>query len=228
MNFIKTIFTTIENFVSKGDKYYDKIIIASNFLNAIYIILFSVFGISLIQNHVMRSFNTTVQMFICILLLIKFHPFREHSLGRSDAKIIFSGATFLFVNLGLIEMLNRIKHKITGKIDSNVESVDSYIDNINEQMDNLNEQLDTLNKHMDTEGFENEEEGFEDDEEGFEDDEEGFDDDEEGFEGFDDDEEGFEGFDDDEEGFDNTEGLDADEEGDNKKEGLEDEYKPYM
>ena len=201
MNFIRNLLNSIEDLISKGDKYYGKLLLATNMLNAVYLIMFSFFSISLIQNQLLRSINTGIQIFVCVLLFIKFHPFREHTLGKSDSNLIFSASTFLMINLGIIEMLNRFKHTLTGKIHLNENTVDGYIDNINEQMSNLNEQLDNLNQYMDKEGFDDGEEGFED----------------EGFEGY-----YQEGLDEED---DKKEGLDEE---DDKKEGLEDGYQPYM
>ena len=220
MKFIRNLLNSIENLVSKGDKYYGKLLIATNMLNAVYLIMFSFFSISLIQNQLLRSINTGIQIFVCVLLFIKFHPFREHTLGQSDSNLIFSAATFLMINLGIIEMLNRFKHNLTGKIHLNENTVDGYIDNINEQMSNLNEQLDNLHQYMDKEGFEGGDEGFDDGDEGFNDGEEGF----EGYyqEGLDEEDDKKEGLDEED---DKKEGLDEE---DNKKEGLEDGYQPYM
>lgn len=127
MKLIGNFFRSIENIVSRGDKYYDKIILSSHVLNAIYIVLFSVLGISVVQNQTIRSFNASIQMFICILLLIKFHPFREHILAHNDSNLIFNGAVFLFFNLGIIEMLNRIKQDVDNRITAVLDKVDEHI-----------------------------------------------------------------------------------------------------
>jgi len=127
MNLIGNIFRTIENLVSKGDKYYGKLVLFMNLFNIAYVVLFSVFGISLVQNQLMRSLNTTIQMFICILLLTKFHPFREHTLGQSDSKLIFSAAVFLFFNLGIIATLARSSQTITNDIAKSISKLDEQI-----------------------------------------------------------------------------------------------------
>jgi sensor histidine kinase YesM len=129
MKIIGNFFRFGEDIVSRGDKYYDKIILSSHIFNAIYIVLFSVLGISVVQNQVMRSLNTSIQMFICILLLVKYHPFREHALAHSDSNLIFSGAVFLFFNLGIIEMLNRIKQNVDNRIASTLDKVEGQIQN---------------------------------------------------------------------------------------------------
>lgn len=129
MKIIGNIFREIENLVTKGDKYYGQMILSTHMFNILYIILFSVFGISLVQNQVMRSLNTSIQMFICILLLAKFHPFREHTLGQNDSKLIFSAAVFLFFNLGIIATLSRASQSVTSDIAKSISKLDEKIRN---------------------------------------------------------------------------------------------------
>ena len=47
--------------------------------------------------------NIGIQLFICIFLIIRFHPIRKHQLKEFDANIIFGSAVYLLVNLGLTE-----------------------------------------------------------------------------------------------------------------------------
>jgi len=124
MKLLQGVFTSIENLVSKGDKYYGKMILSSHMFNIIYILLFSIFGISLVKNQLIRSLNTLIQMFICILLLIKYHPFREHTLAQSDSNLIFSSAVFLFFNLGIIETLTRASKNVTTEITNTISKID--------------------------------------------------------------------------------------------------------
>jgi hypothetical protein len=70
-------------------------------------------------------------MFICILLLIKYHPFREHTLAQSDSNLIFSSAVFLFFNLGIIETLTRASKNVTNDITTTISNID---DNNEESM----------------------------------------------------------------------------------------------
>jgi hypothetical protein len=129
--------------VSKGDKYYGKMILSSHIFNIVYIILFSIFGISLIKNQIIRSLNTSIQMFICILLLIKYHPFREHKLAQSDSNLIFSSAVFLFVNLGIIETLTRASKNVTNDIAKTMSKLDE-----NDESNNEESMVDELQSYM--------------------------------------------------------------------------------
>jgi hypothetical protein len=42
-----------------------------------------------------------IQIFICLFLIARFHPFREHSLSKLDVNIIFSSAIILLTNIGI-------------------------------------------------------------------------------------------------------------------------------
>jgi hypothetical protein len=45
-------------------------------------------------------------MLVCLFLLFKFHPFREHTLKEGDSNIIFGSAFFLLFNLGIMQTMN--------------------------------------------------------------------------------------------------------------------------
>jgi hypothetical protein len=72
-------------------------------------------------------------MFICILLLVKYHPFREHTLERSDSAIIFNSAVFLFFNLGIIETLTRASKNATKDITAMISKPDNSITESNNE-----------------------------------------------------------------------------------------------
>lgn len=57
-------------------------------------------------------FSKIVRYFVCIFLLLRFHPFRKHTLGKYDGQIIFISALFLLTNEGMAEFLlsNLAKH----------------------------------------------------------------------------------------------------------------------
>jgi hypothetical protein len=111
--YITDIFQYIENIVDGGDKYYVKLIRGTHIINIVYILLYYIFGISLLNYQGLSDINTGIRMFVCILLLVKFHPFREHKPTASDSTLIFSSALFLFLNLSIIEVLNRFTKTIS-------------------------------------------------------------------------------------------------------------------
>lgn len=123
MKLLGDFFRYIENLVSYGDGYYSKIIKFSHIINFIYIIIFSVFGIHILQNQILHNFNSIIQVLVCGLLMFKFHPFREHTLKQSDSTLIFSSAMFLLFNLSIIEVLNRYTSKVGIDIVKNKELI---------------------------------------------------------------------------------------------------------
>lgn len=127
MKIIENIMRSIENLVSRGDKYYDSALIFTHILNIIYLVVFSLFGISLVRIQMIRGLNTLIQTSICILLLIKYHPYREHVFSQSDSRLIFSCAVFLFFNLGLIDPLDRINPPDTPELKKAIAKLNKHI-----------------------------------------------------------------------------------------------------
>jgi len=127
MKIIENIMRSIENLVSKGDKYYDSALVFTHILNIIYLVVFSIFGISLVRIQMIRGLNTLIQTSICILLLIKYHPYRQHIFSQSDSRLIFSCAVFLFFNLGLVDPLDRINPPDTPAIKQAISKINKHI-----------------------------------------------------------------------------------------------------
>lgn len=55
--------------------------------------------------EVITYLNIFIQIFISLFLILKFHPFRNHTLKPFDASIIFGSGIFLLTNLGFTELL---------------------------------------------------------------------------------------------------------------------------
>ena len=70
-------------------------------LHVLYALLF--FGIIDYSAMIVERINIFIQVFICLFLIIRFHPFRSHELKEFDAQIIFGSAAFLLTNLGLAQ-----------------------------------------------------------------------------------------------------------------------------
>ena len=96
----------IESGLDQISPYYNKLVWLFHGLNFIYIILFSIFGIIIIEQGYIKQYNRMIQIFVCVFLLVKFHPFREHNLKKGDSSIIFGSAFFLLFNLGIIQYMN--------------------------------------------------------------------------------------------------------------------------
>jgi hypothetical protein len=69
------------------------------------------FGILYIDQRYIRIFSTFIQFCVCIFLMIRFFPLRKiHNLTKLDISIIFYCATFLFMNVVLVEIYNMLPH----------------------------------------------------------------------------------------------------------------------
>ena len=83
-----------------GHFYFWSIII----IDAIYIAVF--LGIFVNVPVYIRYLNFFIQLLLCVVLIIRFHPYKEHNhLKQTDTMFIFGAATFLFTNVVLVEMV---------------------------------------------------------------------------------------------------------------------------
>lgn len=71
-------------------------------INISYLLLF--FGVLSISPTYIRYFSNIIQILICIFLIVRFHPFREHYYLKNDATLLFGTAILLLQNLGLTEL----------------------------------------------------------------------------------------------------------------------------
>ena len=65
-------------------------------------------GVIYINHEYLYMFKTMMQVLVCIFLIYRFHPYRNHVLQKYDAKIIFSNAMFLLVNISAVAVANQI------------------------------------------------------------------------------------------------------------------------
>lgn len=98
-----SIIEVVENLQNTLDDVFDKVKLpifrASMFtIHISYIIVY--FGIAAIDARYMNYLNIFIEVFVCLFLVARFHPFREHKLHKYDATIIFGSAVLLLANLG--------------------------------------------------------------------------------------------------------------------------------
>jgi len=74
-------------------------------VHLLYIFIF--FGIIHYSGDLVQNINIGIQVFICLFLIFRFHPFRKPELRDFDANIIFGSAIFLLVNLGFTQYFIR-------------------------------------------------------------------------------------------------------------------------
>jgi len=103
------------------DKILDKIkkpvyLTIIGFIYLSYFLIF--FGIFYINKKYIDLFSNLLLTFVCLFLILRFHPFRKHELREFDATIIFGSAVLLLTNAGLTNIIaNDISNVMTnGKI----------------------------------------------------------------------------------------------------------------
>jgi hypothetical protein len=102
MNILDPVVKIVDSYIYNYPKYTFYIII---FLHVFYALLF--FGIIYVNASYIHEFNLMFQIAICLFLLIRFHPFRKHTLLPYEDKIISYCAYFLLFNLGAVEIFQR-------------------------------------------------------------------------------------------------------------------------
>jgi hypothetical protein len=63
----------------------------------------ALFGFIFIDPNYVNKLNIAAQLFVCLFLILRFHPFRSHELHKYDSQIIFGSALFLLANLGITQ-----------------------------------------------------------------------------------------------------------------------------
>ena len=85
-------------------------------LHFMYVLVF--LGIIQYTPDIINNLNILIQLFVCVFLMIKFHPFRKHELKEFDSSIIFGSALFLLTNIGFTQYLTNYFDKTVSVIDT--------------------------------------------------------------------------------------------------------------
>lgn len=101
----------LDNITDIIGKYYG---ILPTILLTAYVLIFM--GIIYINSEYLYIFKTLMQVLVCIFLIYRFHPYRNHVLQKYDAQIIFSSAMFLLVNISAVAVANKILTPIDDSI----------------------------------------------------------------------------------------------------------------
>jgi hypothetical protein len=81
-----------------------------------YIFLF--LGVSYVSPGYIKTLGNFMHIFICLLLIYKFNPLRgKIQLTDYDSQLIFLSATFILVNIGLVEIANAFFNELKGTFD---------------------------------------------------------------------------------------------------------------
>jgi len=93
----------LDYIINQAGKYYR---IVPIILTILYGLLFV--GVIYINPEYLQNFRTIMQLFVCLFLIYRFHPYKEHVLKKYDAQIIFSSAIFLLVNITAVDIANKL------------------------------------------------------------------------------------------------------------------------
>ena len=93
----------VDYLINQAGKYYRILPIV---LTTLYGLLF--IGVIYINPEYLQNFRTIMQLFVCLFLIYRFHPYKDHVLKKYDAQIIFSSAIFLLVNITAVDIANKI------------------------------------------------------------------------------------------------------------------------
>jgi hypothetical protein len=96
------------NLFYKFDKLLDNIkkpvyLTIIGFIYLSYFLIF--FGLFYINKKYIDIFSNLLLTFVCLFLILRFHPFRKHELRDFDATIIFGSAVLLLTNAGLNQFI---------------------------------------------------------------------------------------------------------------------------
>ncbi len=73
------------------------------------------FGLTFADPLYVTMLSKLIRLFVCMFLIIRFHPFKEtHTLREFDEKIIFASAILLLTDLGITQfVLNNVRKRVT-------------------------------------------------------------------------------------------------------------------
>lgn len=83
-------------------------------------------GVIYINPKYIEYLSLAIHTFVCLFLIYKFHPFRQHKLEPFDSNIIFASAGLLLANTGLTEYV-----AATIRANESIKSTFAPISNIN-------------------------------------------------------------------------------------------------
>jgi hypothetical protein len=92
-------------------------------VNAILVVSHAIFGKVWVEPFYLKRFNILLQIVICIVLILKFNPFRTHVFKSHDARLITGSAIFLLFNLGMAEYSTTIMNSVKKTVEDTVSEI---------------------------------------------------------------------------------------------------------
>lgn len=70
----------------------------------LYLLYFLIYiGVFYINPKYVENLSYAIRLFVCAVLIFKFHPFREHKLKNFDSQIIFASAVLILTDMGITQ-----------------------------------------------------------------------------------------------------------------------------
>lgn len=85
--------------------YYVYAMASLQIINVAMVLSHKILNRTLINPTYIKQFNTSLQAIVCIVLIIKYNPFRTHVFRPNDARLITGSAIFILLNLGVGEYI---------------------------------------------------------------------------------------------------------------------------
>lgn len=126
MNLLTNVQNKLDNILDFFGHYY---ISTVGTFHVLYFLV--LFGILSFNSTLLRGFHIFIQSFICLFLMIRFHPFRKHELREYDSRIIFGSAAFLLLNLGIVEIIKQLGTGFLQKFENVIDPDYSNTNSIN-------------------------------------------------------------------------------------------------
>ena len=117
------IFDIMDNKYDWFSNYYVYALVILQMLNAILVASHAIFGKIWINPLYLKRFNILLQVVICIVLILKFNPFRTHVFKSHDARLITGSAMFLLFNLGMAEYITTIMNSVKKTVEDTVSDI---------------------------------------------------------------------------------------------------------
>lgn len=85
--------------------YYVYAMVSLQVINVVMVLTHKIFNRTFINPTYIKQYNTSLQAVVCVVLIIKFNPFRTHIFRSNDARLITGSALFILINLGIGEYI---------------------------------------------------------------------------------------------------------------------------
>jgi len=87
------------------------------FIGILYLAYIATFmGVFYIGKTYLHTLSTIIQVFISLVLMVRFNPLRKHAVSQNTNVLVFACAFFLLLNVALSEGLRKYTQPILGDV----------------------------------------------------------------------------------------------------------------